>query len=230
MVQTVTLDDSDCSHCSRERAPRDKSDALSAHLEAGRRDEFLVLFDELTVSERDGGSPYLLELYYTISLALLSYINRWELENQVAGVPVLMRRDEFASWKEAFAFLRTTAETLFELRVSGERNRAAEAIRKVQAYIGEHLDEDLSLVRLAAYIHFNPSYLSRIFKQESGVNLSEYIEAARIERAKELLRSDKLKVLEIGAKVGYEASQSFTRFFKKATGVTPQDYREAART
>ena len=98
----------------------------------------------------------------------------------------------------------------------------------MRAYIGEHLGEDLSLVRLAGYIHFNPSYVSRLFKQECGVNLSEYIESARIDRAKELLKNDKLKVLEIGVRVGYEASQSFTRFFKKATGVTPQEYREAA--
>ncbi|WP_219837024.1 helix-turn-helix domain-containing protein [Paenibacillus sp. R14(2021)] len=226
MVQTVNLE---ASCCTKQRSPRDKSDALSAHLDAGRRDEFLLVFDELTESERDNGAPYLLELYYTISLVLLSYINRWELENQVSGVSALMRRDEFVSWKEAFSFLRTTAKTLFELRSSGESNRAAEAILKVRAYIEEHLDEDLSLVRLAGYIHFNPSYLSRLFKQECGVNLSDYIETARIERAKELLRNDELKVLEVGFRVGYEASQSFSRFFKKAMGVTPQEYREASR-
>lgn len=226
MVRTLSLETS-C--CVKERSPRDKSDALSAHLEAGRREEFLQLFDELTESEPDNGSPYLLELYYTISLILLSYINRWELENQVERFPALMRRDEFASWKDAFAFLRATAGALFELRSTGESNRAAEAIHKVRAYIEEHLDEDLSLVRLAGYIHFNPSYLSRLFKQACGVNLSEYIEAARIERAKTLLRGDDLKVLEVGVRVGYEASQSFTRFFKKATGVTPQEYRDVAR-
>lgn len=226
MVRTLSLE---AACCARERSPRDKSDALSAHLEAGRRDEFFQVFDELTASEQDNASPYLQELYYTISLVLLSYINRWEQENQVAGFSALMRPDEFASWNDAFAFLRATSSTLFELRSSGESNRAAEAIVKVRAYIEEHLDEDLSLVRLAGYIHFNPSYLSRLFKQESGVNLSEYIEAARIERAKELLRSDDLKVLEVGVRVGYEASQSFTRFFKKALGVTPQEYREASR-
>ncbi|MDG0791487.1 response regulator [Cohnella ginsengisoli] len=213
MVRTLSLE---ASCCARERSPRDKSDALSAHLDAGRRDEFLQLFDELTDSEQDNGSPYLQELYYTISLVLLSYINRLELENQVAGFPALMRPDEFASWKEAFAFLRATSGELFELRSSGESNRAAEAIFKVRAYVEEHLDEDLSLVRLAGYIHFNPSYLSRLFKQACGVNLSEYIEAARIERAKALLRGDDLKVLEVGVRVGYEASQSFTRFFKKS--------------
>ncbi len=227
MVQTVDLE---ASSYTKERSPRDKSEALSAHLDAGRRDEFLLLLDELIASGSENGAPYLLELYYTVSLVLLSYINRWELENGIADVSALMRHDDFVSWEEAFIFVRRTAETLFELRSSGERNRAAEAIRNVQIYIGEHLNEDLSLVRLAGYIHFNPSYLSRLFKQACGVNLSEYIEGARIEQAKELLRGDDLKVLEVGARVGYEASPSFTRFFKKATGVTPQEYREIWRT
>ncbi|WP_438449319.1 response regulator transcription factor [Gorillibacterium sp. sgz5001074] len=226
MVQTVSLE---ASCCAKMRSPRDKSDALAAHLDAGRRNEFLLIMEELTESERDNAAPYLLELYYSISLVLLSYINQWELEDQVTGVSTLMRRDEFASWEEAFQFLRMTAETLFELRRSSERNRAAEAIWKVCTYIEEHLEEDLSLVRLAGYIHFNPSYLSRLFKQECGVNLSDYIEAARIEKAKEMLRNGEWKVLEVGARVGYESSQSFTRFFKKAMGVSPQEYREASR-
>lgn len=55
MVRTLSLE---VSCCVKERSPRDKSDALSAHLEAGRRDEFLQLFDELTDTEPDNGSPY----------------------------------------------------------------------------------------------------------------------------------------------------------------------------
>ncbi|MCC3372017.1 helix-turn-helix domain-containing protein [Cohnella sp. REN36] len=229
LVQTVPLESGEPSCTVKDRSPREKSDALTALLDAGRRDDFFKLFDEMTSPDRELGAPHLVELYYTIALVLLSYVNRWELEDKVPGTAAFMRQEEHPSWAEAFAFLRTTADRLFELRRTGERNRAAEAIGKVRAYIDEHLAEDLSLVRLAGYTHFNPSYLSRLFKQECGFNLSEYIEAARIERAKTLLKQEERKVSEIGVLVGYEASQSFTRFFKKATGVTPQDYREAAR-
>ncbi|GFN33041.1 helix-turn-helix domain-containing protein [Paenibacillus xylaniclasticus] len=229
MVQTVILNPFNPTSYMQERSPREKSDYLTSYLEAGRRHDFFQLFDQLTLIEKDMDAAYLLELYYTVALSLLSYINRWELEDQMNGLSALMRRDEFSTWEESFQFLRTTAKTLFDLRSSGERNRAVEAIAKIRAYIEDHLNEDLSLVRLAGYIHFNPSYLSRLFKQESGVTLSEYIEGARIERAKQLLKRNDLKVQEIGYRVGYEASQSFTRFFKKATGLTPQEYRDASR-
>nr|WP_245363309.1 helix-turn-helix domain-containing protein [Cohnella thailandensis] len=229
LVQTVVLEAVESHGSARVRSPRERSDALAAHLDAGRRDDFLQLFDELTESDREHSATFLQESYYTIALVLLAYINRLELEDQVSGASALMRRDEHPTWEAAFAYLREAAESLFELRRSGERNRAAGAIRKVCEYIEEHLAEDLSLVRLAGFIHFNPSYLSRLFKQECGTNLSDYIETMRIERAKELLKNGEWKVQEIGLRVGYEASQSFTRFFKKATGVTPQEYRENAR-
>ncbi|MOA03856.1 Arabinose operon regulatory protein [compost metagenome] len=114
------------------------------------------------------------------------------------------------------------------MRRSGEYSRAATAINKICAYIDEHISEDLSLVRLADEIHFNPSYLSRLFKQERGMKLSEYIEDARFAKAKELLRRTELKIAEIGTCIGYEAPHSFTRVFKKWTGMSPQEFREQA--
>ena len=58
------------------------------------------------------------------------------------------------------------------------------------------------------------------------MKLSEYIEQCRITKAKELLANHELKVREVALAVGYEAAHSFTRFFKKTTGLSPQEYRE----
>ncbi|MDR6880891.1 response regulator [Bacillus sp. 3255] len=229
MIQTVNLDTIETS--ANSRTLRDKADSLAIYLENGNREGFLQLFKELTETafdERGNGGPFALELYYTIALFFLSYVNRWELHDRV-GTTGLMQRDRHSSWQDSFDFLKQTAVSLFDLRLSVERNRAAEVIEKVRSYIEEHLGEDLSLVRLASVIHFNPSYLSRLFKQESGVNLSEYIDEIRIEKAKMLLKRDELKIAEVGAQVGYETPHSFTRFFKKSTGVTPVEYRETVR-
>lgn len=229
MVQTVNLETIETA--ANSRTLREKAESLAIHLEGGNREGFLHLFNELTgtaCDERGNGGPFALELYYTIALFFLSYINRWELHDKV-GTTGLMQRDRHSSWQDSFEFLKQIAESLFNLRLSVERNRAAAVIKKVRSYIEEHLGEDLSLVRLAGVIHFNPSYLSRLFKQESGVNLSEYIDEARMEKAKNLLKKDELKIAEVGAQVGYETPHSFTRFFKKSTGVTPVEYREMVR-
>ncbi|WKL05225.1 helix-turn-helix transcriptional regulator [Paenibacillus amylolyticus] len=57
-----------------------------------------------------------------------------------------------------------------------------------------------------------------------GINVSEFIDDCRIRKAKELLQNTNLMVREVALQVGYEAAHSFTRLFKKITGMTPQEY------
>ena len=59
------------------------------------------------------------------------------------------------------------------------------------------------------------------------MKLSEYIEDCRLKKAKQLLSNAELKVRDVSLLVGYEAAHSFTRFFKKSTGMTPQEYRDS---
>lgn len=227
MVQKVQLNEAALPDTLRDRFLRDKVETLAAHLEAGRKEEFLRLFGEMAEpagQECTRGNPYLTELYYTIALMLMSYTNRWEADQEI-GASGLMQLEVHRTWGEAFRYLEDTAGNLFSVRRSGEQKRAAGVIDRICIYIEENLDQDLSLVRLADVIHFNPSYLSRLFKQERGINLSEYIEELRVRQAKELLRRGELKVAEVGSLIGYVTPQSFTRVFKKWTGTTPQEYR-----
>jgi len=230
MVMTVEAVLKDTSGPSREPIRSERFELLAGHLESGRSDAFLSLLKEmLEPVHRNPETDKIqaMELYYSAALVMLSYINRRQLQDQVP-IAGLMRFDAHSSWEEGATYLERTAETLFARRRCGEGSRAAGAVQEIGSYIEEHLDEDLSLVRLSKRFHFNPSYLSRVFKQESGMNLSDFIEKARLRKAKELLAGESLRIHEIGAKVGYESPHSFTRFFKKATGTTPQEYREAA--
>ncbi|CAM4224759.1 two-component system response regulator YesN [Paenibacillus endophyticus] len=229
MVQSVRLREAEAISRMRWRFPDEKAGMLTAHLEGGRRAEFYGLFDELTRPAIDGSwpSPYASELYYSIALALLSYSNRWNEQGQFPAGN-FMQLDAFPSWQERFGSLKTAAMEMFDVREQGEQSRAITAVDKICAFIDEHIAEDLSLVRLADEIHLNPSYLSRLFKQERGVKLSEYIEDARFAKAKDRLRNTDSKIGEIGISVGYEAAHSFTRVFKKWSGMSPQEFREQA--
>lgn len=117
-------------------------------------------------------------------------------------------------------------DELVNFKRSNEEERANIVVQSLCNYIKSNLEKDLTLVRLAELHHFNPSYLSRFFKQEMGINLSEYIDDSRIRKAKELLMNQELMVREVALQVGYESAHSFTRLFKKQTGMTPQEYRE----
>ncbi|MGN1140292.1 MAG: helix-turn-helix domain-containing protein, partial [Oliverpabstia sp.] len=82
-----------------------------------------------------------------------------------------------------------------------------------------------TLTKLADICYLNPSYLSRIFKQAYGFNITEYICKKRFERVKELLETTSKKIQEICAEVGYYSVPSFNRIFKKETGMSPIEYR-----
>lgn len=101
-----------------------------------------------------------------------------------------------------------------------------EIIGRAQLYICENFDRDLSLDLLAEVVHLNPSYLSRLFKEITGQNLSAYITDVRMEKAAQLLDQTDLRVHEVMEAVGYQKSQHFARLFREKYGVTPKEYRK----
>lgn len=228
VILTDRLDKRDALNMNEENRIAHHAEIMAAHLEADRKGRFFDCLEEMTnrVLLPDANVQRTIEAYYAIALILLSYMNRWELYSQVGDYGKLTRLDDHASMREGFQYLYRIADAIFSIKRLDESERASRAIDQICLYINEHLGEDLSLVRLAEISHFNPTYLSRFFKRERGINLSEYIDQCRIRKAMELLKDGEFKVREVSAAVGYEAAHSFTRFFKKATGMTPQEYRD----
>jgi two-component system response regulator YesN len=102
--------------------------------------------------------------------------------------------------------------------------RVIEAVKQI---IIREYDKHLELAELSERVHLNPSYLSRMFKQETGETVTNYLIRVRIEKAKELLSGEMgLNVYEVSEKVGYSDSMYFTKLFKRMVGVTPKEYAE----
>ena len=102
---------------------------------------------------------------------------------------------------------------------------ASQQIVRIRQYIDEHIEEELSLKRVAQAFYLSTSYLSRLFKNKAGMNFSEYISMRKIERAKALLTETDLSVAEISRQLNYPEQNSFSRFFKSKVGIPPQTYR-----
>lgn len=120
-------------------------------------------------------------------------------------------------------------ETIKERETAEQAPEAGEGqdwMRGLQEYIRDHLNEDLSLNRLAEVCHFHPAYLSRVYKELTGTTVGDYINKAREEKAGELLRKTRMTVLEISREMGFATDNYFCRWFRKRTGMSPQHYRE----
>jgi YesN/AraC family two-component response regulator len=97
-------------------------------------------------------------------------------------------------------------------------------VRRVRAYIHKHLQDDLQLKTLTQAFNISGDYLRKIFKNEMGTTLSEYITHVRMEEARRLLQTGEFKVYEIAEKVGYHSTHYFSQSFHKAMGCYPTEY------
>ncbi|PYI54364.1 helix-turn-helix domain-containing protein [Paenibacillus flagellatus] len=101
--------------------------------------------------------------------------------------------------------------------------------RAVLDYLHRHYHEDISLETAADRLNMSAGYMSKLFKEQTGMNFSDYLNDLRMEKAKELLRDTDLKIQHIAEKVGYYNVNSFIRMFKKTIGVPPGEFRRMHR-
>jgi YesN/AraC family two-component response regulator len=101
-------------------------------------------------------------------------------------------------------------------------------VQKVITVIDSDLTADLSLHRQAEMLNINASYLSTLFKKETGMTLTEYVSKKRIDHAAFLLTSTNLQIQVVAQNCGIYDVNYFTKMFKKQTGKTPKEYRENA--
>lgn len=110
--------------------------------------------------------------------------------------------------------------------ISNKKNcRNAEVVEIVKKYVINHLHMDISLNSAAEAVNISSYYLSKIFKEETGINYIDFVTKCKIDKAEELLETTNLSIEEITRKVGYNHITYFTRKFKELTGKTPGLYR-----
>ena len=95
----------------------------------------------------------------------------------------------------------------------------------VKQYIYSHYKEEIGVEQLAEMVYMAPSYLSCVFKKETGQNLSKFIKSIRMENAKEMLENSHMKIVNISSEVGYPNVSYFCQSFREYYGISPQKYR-----
>jgi len=126
-------------------------------------------------------------------------------------------------------FVELVQELLADIREERERS-GNRVIEKVKRMIEEEYNRDIELGRLAERVFLTPSYLSKLFKSETGETLTDYLIGIRMNRAKQLLKEHaEMKTYEVGEQVGYADPAYFNKIFKKMVGVTPKEFKDQAR-
>jgi two-component system, response regulator YesN len=139
----------------------------------------------------------------------------------ISEISSIEERDELIFW------CKTNVFRIIEVAESLKQNKDTSKIKKVHEYINRNLNKDITLEMAADEAGLTPQYFSKVFKEETGKNFVEYLTEKRINYATKLMKSTDKNIKEISKMVGYTDVNYFCRLFKKTTGTTPKQYKEA---
>ena len=116
---------------------------------------------------------------------------------------------------------------LFFVQNQSVKNRKQQLYNDIVDYIKWNRNENMKVNQLAEHFGYNSKYLSFLFSEISGISLKQFMLQEKMDAAKLLLADSNQSIKEISQQLGYSESQQFTHSFKKITGLTPTDYRNA---
>lgn len=129
----------------------------------------------------------------------------------------------FEKCDEAAGLLESYIVTLLE-KHEDEQPISNILVRNIRDYINSNYQYSLSVRDIAKFFSYNEAYLGRLFKEEAGCSIKEYINDLRLKKAAELLKKG-LTVISASQQAGFDTVTYFNRIFKNRYGITPGDYK-----
>ncbi|RXZ82629.1 response regulator [Paenibacillaceae bacterium] len=193
----------------------------------GATDKLAAIFEELRM-KWPYSQAHMKEAYFHIIGCFMHFAHRKGLIlKEIAGMGDVLTqgRGRFRSGEQLEQWACRVLALIREHAVQLDSPHAHyRNVSIIKHYIQENLGGDLSLRTIADHVYLHPVYLSKIYKEATGQNLSEYIYMERMEKARQLLIENQYKIYEIAQRIGYQSTQHFIREFKKHYGVTPKAY------
>lgn len=134
--------------------------------------------------------------------------------------------DRFDVLEDLKKWLLAFFERLLILVQDNKTDKFKGIIKAALKYIEENYPKDIGLADISNIVYVTPNYLSRVFKEELGINFVEWLNRFRVEKAKALLSEKGAKTYEVAVKVGYKDYKYFSGIFKKYAGCTPKEFKD----
>lgn len=155
----------------------------------------------------------------------------WVASRMLADMGIEAESPMYTFRAQDFRQLRTETETILERMKQAYDSYfgslSPDIVYDIKRYIREHSHEDISLETIGARVGLTPFYISKIFKEQLGINYIDYLTECRIEKAKQLMADPDKSLKEITFEVGYRNPNYFSKVFRKTCGCSPTEFRKA---
>lgn len=208
-----------------------------------------ILFDAIRLGDEQAAAaalyPFLAEWMKTsknstdFEVMLVRFVHDLIQLEQLLGIQVLLAPDNESLYQRVLQI--RNPEEIERILMEGAvlpmarsmKQKTNEQFRslsdRIAAIVRSEYDRELSLESIADRLHYNPNYLSSIFRKEYGITFSEFLMNYRLETAKKWLAETELPVKEIAERLQYQNPQNFIRSFRKKENMTPGAYRKERR-
>ncbi len=211
------------------QAPLDSAvhESLIQTIRSGKEEKVLELLDELFARLQ---TMKYSECQFQLKLLLFAIIKAFSKMTSIQSVEGIERHlRQFATLTDVHEWLREEAGRI--IRLLGDQkgfNRKEKLVREIIEYVRYHIhDPMLSVDEIADHIALSAKYVRQLFHDQYGMPLSNFILNERLGKVKELLEQTNMQVTDIAEQSGFQTKSHFFTAFKKATGMTPSQYRDS---
>ena len=191
----------------------------------GLKKNFKCLYD-IYENEKDFSNMYIKFILSNVLKDLYENISEVSEDKFKEDIDKLYKSNDFT---KVLKIINQYVEKFSE-SVSNNSTQIHKEIETIKKYIYENYNKDIGVELLASQVCFAPSYLSYIFKKETGQNLSKFIKSYRMIKAKEMLENTYEKIVNVSYAVGYRNVSYFCQSFREYFGVSPQKFRNEGET
>lgn len=231
LYPSVVVHSSIAGYHPEEEETKIKEEMILKGLEERKEDQILEYLDTLFLKISKQENYELLVQTTQMILKILEEYDGQIKRRKNGEVFEIYQQGEEINWSTAydiFKWAKAKFRKLMQFLLENEQIQYTRPIRNAMDYIcSNYQKQELSLEEIANAVGVGGNHLNTLFNKELGMTVHRYLSGIRIEKAKEFLRDDKVKIGDIPEKTGYANSQYFSKVFKRAEGMTPLEYRRS---
>ncbi len=140
------------------------------------------------------------------------------------------RIPDMGTMEEVTMWLTREIASITDTVTSPSRAHHSDLVYRTVRYLQETFMRNTPLEEIARAVYASPTYLSRVFKQETGISVVDSLNRIRVEKSRELLGNTNVSLVSVALQSGFESQSYFTHVFRQNCGMTPLQYRKRAKT